>query len=172
MNAPQIPANPPRPSVIQLAIKEKGALYAAYIPLFAEGGIFIPTSREYRLGDDVYDVDSSGDRVQEATNEGHDRVRTSLESYTLLANVFASHGMWHETANVRKIMRASKTKKAPGFSQIEVSMRNHVFYSRDQEHPQCAEIYEMLNDTIIPQMKGSPCTGFWVHALQSDPTIY
>ena len=44
----------PRPSVIQLAIKEKGALHAAYIPLFAEGGIFIPTSREYRLGDDVY----------------------------------------------------------------------------------------------------------------------
>src|SRR6476469_10392416 len=43
-----------RPSVIQLAIKEKGALYAAYIPLFAEGGIFIPTSREYKLGDDVY----------------------------------------------------------------------------------------------------------------------
>lgn len=44
----------PRPSVIQLAIKEKAALYAAYIPLFAEGGMFIPTSREYRLGDDVY----------------------------------------------------------------------------------------------------------------------
>ena len=45
---------PPRPSVIQLAIKEKSALYAAYIPLFTEGGIFIPTSREYKLGDDVY----------------------------------------------------------------------------------------------------------------------
>jgi type IV pilus assembly protein PilZ len=44
----------PRPSVIQLAIKEKAALYAAYIPLFTEGGIFIPTAREYRLGDDVY----------------------------------------------------------------------------------------------------------------------
>jgi type IV pilus assembly protein PilZ len=43
-----------RPSVIQLSIKEKAALYAAYIPLFAEGGIFIPSSREYRLGDDVY----------------------------------------------------------------------------------------------------------------------
>ena len=27
-----------RPSVVQLAIKEKAALYAAYIPLFAEGG--------------------------------------------------------------------------------------------------------------------------------------
>jgi type IV pilus assembly protein PilZ len=43
-----------RPSVIQLAIKEKAALYAAYIPLFANGGIFVPTTREYRLGDDVY----------------------------------------------------------------------------------------------------------------------
>ncbi|MES2424133.1 MAG: PilZ domain-containing protein [Pseudomonadota bacterium] len=44
----------PRPSVIQLAIKEKAALYAAYIPLFAQGGIFIPTTRDYQLGDDVY----------------------------------------------------------------------------------------------------------------------
>jgi type IV pilus assembly protein PilZ len=48
------PSSPPRPSVIQLAIKEKAALYAAYIPLFAEGGIFIPTSRDYKLGDDIY----------------------------------------------------------------------------------------------------------------------
>jgi type IV pilus assembly protein PilZ len=48
------PTSSPRPSVIQLAIKEKAALYAAYIPLFAEGGMFIPTTREYQLGDDVY----------------------------------------------------------------------------------------------------------------------
>ncbi len=44
----------PRPSVIQLAIKEKAALHAAYIPLFSEGGIFIPTMREYQLGNDIY----------------------------------------------------------------------------------------------------------------------
>ena len=48
------PSTAPRPSVMQLAIKEKAALYAAYIPMFAEGGIFIPSTREYRLGDDVY----------------------------------------------------------------------------------------------------------------------
>ncbi|WP_424859270.1 MULTISPECIES: PilZ domain-containing protein [unclassified Tepidimonas] len=47
-------ANHPRPTVIQLSIKEKGALYAAYIPLFAEGGIFVPSTREYALGQDVY----------------------------------------------------------------------------------------------------------------------
>ncbi len=43
-----------RPSVVQLVIKEKAALYAAYIPLFKEGGVFIPTTREYQLGSDVY----------------------------------------------------------------------------------------------------------------------
>ena len=48
------PLSTPRPSVIQLAIKEKAALYAAYIPMFAEGGVFIPSARDYRLGDDMY----------------------------------------------------------------------------------------------------------------------
>jgi len=52
--ATQTATGAPRPSVIQLVFKEKGALYAAYIPLFAEGGLFVPTSREYRLGDDIY----------------------------------------------------------------------------------------------------------------------
>jgi type IV pilus assembly protein PilZ len=43
-----------RPSVIQLVFREKGALYAAYIPLMSEGGLFVPTTREYRLGEDIY----------------------------------------------------------------------------------------------------------------------
>ena len=47
-------SSPPRPSVIQLVFREKGALYAAYMPVFAEGGLFVPTTREYRLGDDIY----------------------------------------------------------------------------------------------------------------------
>lgn len=43
-----------RPSVIQLVFREKGALYAAYIPIFAEGGLFVPTTRDYKLHDDIY----------------------------------------------------------------------------------------------------------------------
>ena len=58
------PVTTPRPSVIQLAIKEKAALYAAYIPIFAEGGVFIPTAREYALGDDVYVLLSLPDDIQ------------------------------------------------------------------------------------------------------------
>lgn len=53
-SSPSAPGATARPSVVQLAIKEKAALYAAYIPLFKEGGVFIPTSREYQLGADVY----------------------------------------------------------------------------------------------------------------------
>ena len=48
------PASASRPSVIQLVFREKGALYAAYIPLFSEGGLFVPTTREYKLGEDIY----------------------------------------------------------------------------------------------------------------------
>ena len=54
----------PRPSVIQLSIKERAALYAAYIPAFADGGVFIPTTRDYALGDDVYVLLSLPDDMQ------------------------------------------------------------------------------------------------------------
>jgi type IV pilus assembly protein PilZ len=53
-----------RPSIIQLAIKEKGALYAAYIPMFKDGGIFIPTTKNHRLGDDVMVLITLPDDVQ------------------------------------------------------------------------------------------------------------
>ncbi|HEX2541541.1 MAG TPA: PilZ domain-containing protein [Caldimonas sp.] len=43
-----------RPSVIQLVFREKTALYAAYMPMFSEGGIFVPTTRDYKLGEDIY----------------------------------------------------------------------------------------------------------------------
>ncbi len=46
--------SPARPSVIQLVFREKGALYAAYMPMFSEGGIFVPTTRDYKLGEDIY----------------------------------------------------------------------------------------------------------------------
>jgi type IV pilus assembly protein PilZ len=48
-------ANPAgRPAVIQLVFREKGALYAAYMPLLTDGGLFVPTTRDYKLGEDIY----------------------------------------------------------------------------------------------------------------------
>jgi type IV pilus assembly protein PilZ len=49
-NVPQLP----RPSVLSLAIKEKAALYAAYMPFLTHGGIFVPTTKPYKIGDEIY----------------------------------------------------------------------------------------------------------------------
>ena len=43
-----------RPSVLSLPIKEKSALYAAYMPFLLNGGIFVPTNKAYKLGDEIY----------------------------------------------------------------------------------------------------------------------
>lgn len=43
-----------RPSVLSLSIKEKSALYSAYMPLLKNGGIFVPTGKSYKLGDEIY----------------------------------------------------------------------------------------------------------------------
>jgi type IV pilus assembly protein PilZ len=47
-------ANIARPTVLSLAIKEKAALYAAFIPFFKHSGIFVPTNKPYKLGDQIY----------------------------------------------------------------------------------------------------------------------
>ena len=44
----------PRPSVLSLNINSKSALYAAYMPFLRNGGIFIPTTRSYNVGDEVF----------------------------------------------------------------------------------------------------------------------
>lgn len=43
-----------RPSFLPISIREKAALYAAYMPFLANGGIFVPTTRPAQLGDDIY----------------------------------------------------------------------------------------------------------------------
>ena len=45
---------PPRQGILSLSIKEKNALYAAYMPYVINGGLFIPTKRKYELGDEVF----------------------------------------------------------------------------------------------------------------------
>ena len=40
--------------MLSLNIKEKSALYAAFMPHLKNGGIFIPTNRVYQMGDEIY----------------------------------------------------------------------------------------------------------------------
>ncbi len=43
-----------RPGVLSLSIKEKSALFAAYMPFVKGGGIFIPTNKNYKMGEEVF----------------------------------------------------------------------------------------------------------------------
>lgn len=43
-----------RNGILSLAIKDKAVLYAAYMPFIRNGGLFIPTKKEYELGDEVF----------------------------------------------------------------------------------------------------------------------
>lgn len=43
-----------QPGILTLHIKEKMALQQAYMPFIENGGLFIPTTKPYRLGDEVF----------------------------------------------------------------------------------------------------------------------
>ncbi len=43
-----------RPTVLSLTIKDKSALYAAYMPFLNSGGLFVPTNKSYKMGEEVF----------------------------------------------------------------------------------------------------------------------
>ena len=43
-----------RPSVLSLNINTKSALFSAYMPFLKRGGLFLPTTRPYALGDEIF----------------------------------------------------------------------------------------------------------------------
>lgn len=45
---------PGRPTVLSLAIREKAALYAAYMPFLKHGGLFLATTKQHKLGDEIF----------------------------------------------------------------------------------------------------------------------
>ena len=44
----------PGNGILSLTIKDKAVLYAAYMPFVKHGGLFIPTNKEYKMGDEVF----------------------------------------------------------------------------------------------------------------------
>ena len=44
----------PHHGILSLTIRDKSVLYAAYMPFVKNGGLFIPTHRTYRLGDEIF----------------------------------------------------------------------------------------------------------------------
>jgi len=40
--------------ILSFAIKEKASLYASFMPFIKNGGLFIPTTKRYQLGDEIF----------------------------------------------------------------------------------------------------------------------
>ena len=58
-----------RQGILSLAVKDKAALYNAYMPFVKGGGIFVPTPKRYFLGDEVFlllTLPESSDRLSVA----------------------------------------------------------------------------------------------------------
>lgn len=60
-----------RPGVLSLTIKDKNALYAAYMPYVKGGGIFIPSNRPYKLGDEIFMLLTLMDNKEKIPVAGH-----------------------------------------------------------------------------------------------------
>ena len=43
-----------RSGILSLTIKDKAVLYSAYMPYLENGGLFVPTNKPYKVGDDVF----------------------------------------------------------------------------------------------------------------------
>ncbi|NYZ63094.1 PilZ domain-containing protein [Luteimonas deserti] len=58
-----------RQGILSLAVKDKTALYNAYMSYLKQGGIFVPTPKRYFLGDEVFlllTLPESSDRLPTA----------------------------------------------------------------------------------------------------------
>ncbi|MGD9591875.1 MAG: PilZ domain-containing protein [Candidatus Berkiella sp.] len=51
-NASQKPLT--KPGILSLTIRDKAVLYSTYMPFVKNGGLFIPTTKPYNLGDEVF----------------------------------------------------------------------------------------------------------------------
>jgi type IV pilus assembly protein PilZ len=43
-----------RQRILSFVIKDKNALYAAFMPFIKNGGLFIPTNKRYEIGDEIF----------------------------------------------------------------------------------------------------------------------
>ncbi|XP_071736815.1 pentatricopeptide repeat-containing protein At4g33990 [Rutidosis leptorrhynchoides] len=72
--------------------------------------------------------------------------------HVLLSNIYANAGKWDGVNKVRSLANSKGLKKTPGWSSVELNNKVEVFYTGNQTHPQCDEIYEELNN-LMQKMK-------------------
>ncbi|PPR82831.1 hypothetical protein GOBAR_AA37883 [Gossypium barbadense] len=66
--------------------------------------------------------------------------------YVLMSNIYANIGKWEGVDKVRTLARDMGLRKTPGWSSIEANNKVDVFYTGNQSHPKCEEIYKELRN--------------------------
>lgn len=65
--------------------------------------------------------------------------------YVVLANAYATFGLWNNVAEIRGAMRKWGLIKDPGYSRIEVKDEIRYFFKGDKSHKQTEKIYEIID---------------------------
>ncbi|KAL4190453.1 hypothetical protein AMTRI_Chr07g24860 [Amborella trichopoda] len=65
--------------------------------------------------------------------------------FVSLSNIYASCERWEDVTRLRTLMGDVGVRKNPGCSLIEVNGEVHEFLAGERSHPQCKEIYHLLD---------------------------
>lgn len=66
--------------------------------------------------------------------------------HVVLANAYATSGLWDDVEEVRAVMKKSGLAKEPGYSRIEVQREVCFFFKGDTSHQQSDEIYKLIKE--------------------------
>ena len=96
-----------RNKVISIEIKDKQALYMAYMPFLKEGGLFLPTKKDYNLGDEVFLLVKILDEIEPTSISGEVAWITPSDA---LGNRPAGVGVSFVGENARKTANLIESK--------------------------------------------------------------
>lgn len=91
-------------------------------------------------------------------------------NYVLLADVYASAGMWGEVGRVKKMMEARELQKLPGCSWVEVRRRMYAFTAAEEAAPLAEQLLALLCK-LVAEMKEEgyvPDTRFVLYDLGQE----
>ncbi|XP_068666606.1 pentatricopeptide repeat-containing protein At1g08070, chloroplastic-like [Aristolochia californica] len=94
----------------------------------------------------------------------------SCGNYVLLSNIYSKAGQWEEAVKIRTLMKEKRVKKYPGCSSIELNNRVCEFFAGDRFHPQCKQVYEMVDQMVTTLKKEgyAPLTSSALHDVDEE----
>ncbi|KAL6954798.1 hypothetical protein U1Q18_050355 [Sarracenia purpurea var. burkii] len=146
---------------------EKAYSFIKDMPLRPDASIWGALLGACRIHGNVELAKFASDRLFEVDSE-------NVGYYVLLSNIYANVGKWEGADEVRSLARDRGLKKTPGWSSIELENRIEIFYTGNQSHPHCEEIYKEL-EILTDKMKSLgyiPDYSFVLQDVEDDEKEY